>query len=223
MTDNLIIWDFDGVIADTEIIWLKNRMNIINETFNLDWDLETTNKFLGGMSDKTKDEVLKKLGIKTNPEFWEKNRNADKQSMMIGFELTEGIEDIFKMKEINQCIATGGDTQKTINKIKTVNIEKYFPMEKVFTADMVQYGKPEPDIFLLAAKTMGYPPEKSIVIEDSITGLIAAIKAKMTPIAFIGSKLYNKESYVTSIKKLGVTHIFDNMKDIKNFIFNYKL
>ena len=50
----LIIWDFDGVMADTEKLWLENRRQMINEKFGLNWDFDTTNKHLGGMSDKTK-------------------------------------------------------------------------------------------------------------------------------------------------------------------------
>lgn len=48
MQNKLLIWDFDGVIADTEIIWLKNRMELLNERFNLGWNIETTNFHLGG-------------------------------------------------------------------------------------------------------------------------------------------------------------------------------
>ena len=39
----LIIWDFDGVMADTEKLWLENRRQMINEKFGLNWDFDTTN------------------------------------------------------------------------------------------------------------------------------------------------------------------------------------
>ena len=220
MKNKLIIWDFDGVIADTEKIWLQNRMLMLNEQFDLKWDLETTNKFLGGMADKTKKEVLASLGINTNQEFWDLALKNDIKSMLKGFALTEGIEDIFKIKEFEQCIATGGISSKTQQKIEIVGIEKYFPMNKVFTVDMVKFGKPKPDIFLLAAKFMGYKPEKCIVIEDSIAGLTAAISAGLLPIAFIGSDLYDKNQYISHIKDLGVKYIFDNMNEIKEIILS---
>ena len=41
MKKKLLIWDFDGVIADTEKIWLQNRMMMLNDQFGLKWDLET--------------------------------------------------------------------------------------------------------------------------------------------------------------------------------------
>lgn len=223
MKNKLIIWDFDGVIADTEKLWLQIRLEKLNKEFNLNWNMKIINDNIGGLADKNKREVLNKLGIITNDEFWNNTLKTDIIRMSKGIPLTKNIEDIFKLKEYKQCIATGGIYSKTELKIKSVGIEKYFTKENIFTIDMVEKGKPEPDLFLLAAKTMGYKPEDCIVIEDSIAGLTAAIKAKMTPIAFIGSEICNNKSYINKIKKSGIKNIFDNMIDIKNFIIKKAL
>ena len=220
MTKKLIIWDFDGVIADTEKMWLQNRMIQLNEKFALNWDLEKTNRVLGGMSDKTKRLELQKLGIYTDDVFWKEAADIDFKVLSKGFALTPGIEDIFKISKFEQCIATGGIRSKTEQKINIVGIEKYFPMNKVFTADMVKHGKPEPDLFLLAAKTMGFDVKNCVVVEDSIAGLTAALRAKITPIAFIGSDLYDKKTYKSKIKDMGVNFVFDNMNDVKKAILS---
>lgn len=210
----LIIWDFDGVIADTEHLWVKNRQKMLNEKFNLDWDFATANKYLGGMSDKTKRLNLDKLGIKTDDKFWEDALAADYETMRKGFCLTKGIEKIFNDKNFKQCIATGGIRSKTAEKIKTVKIGSLFPDEKIFTADMVEHGKPEPDLFWLAAKIMGEQPENCVVIEDSLPGMTAALRAGMTAVAYIGCEMNNNPEYVEKIKKLGVKYIFDNMDEL---------
>ena len=101
--------------------------------------------------------------------------------------------------------------------MKAVNIEKYFSDKKVFTVDMVTKGKPEPDLFLLAAEKMGYKPENCIVVEDSVAGLKAAIKAGMTPVAFVK---YSKNYFLDDIKKLGVKNIFEDMRDVEKFILD---
>ena len=215
----LIIWDFDGVIADTEKLWVASRMKLLNSYYNLNWDFDTTNKHIGGRSDKDKKQVFDNLGIKTDQSFWDEAMKLDMQKMAQGFALTPDIEDIFKIKDFEQCIATGGTLKKTEMKIKTVGIQNYFPLEKVFTSDLVTKGKPEPDLFLLAAQTMGYNPENCFVIEDSIAGITAAQKAKMNVIAFVK---YNSEDYIKEIEKLGIKHIFYNMKDIKRFLLSSK-
>jgi beta-phosphoglucomutase-like phosphatase (HAD superfamily) len=218
MQDILLIWDFDGVIADTEKLWLQTRMNLLNKTYNTNWDFKTTNKYLGGTSDKTKKEVLDKLGIKTDEKFWTEANKLDMEKVCKGISLTPGIEDIFKLP-IKQCIGTGGVWEKTFAKIELAGIKKYFGPSNVFTADLVSYGKPEPDIFLFAAHAVGYTPDNCVVIEDSIAGLTAAIKAKMIPVAFVGAEMYD-DCHVKKIKEMGIEYIFYNMKELKKFIID---
>ncbi len=214
----LIIWDFDGVIADTEIIWQKIRIKKFNEHFGINWTLKEANHYIGGMSDLTKNEILEKMGYNISPEFWEEVHRADDEVMAKGFERTSGIDDIFENKKIRQCIATGGNLKHTLDKCKITGVDKWFKPDQVFTVDMVVRGKPEPDLFLVAAKKMGCLPEECLVIEDSIAGLTAAQKAGMTPIAFIGSVMNNNPEYVTKLKALGIIYIFNDMREIKKLI-----
>lgn len=215
----LIIWDFDGVIADTEKLWLKNRQILMKEALGIDWDWETVNHYLRGTGDKTKRDVLNSLGIETNDDFWDKSIEMDMETMRTkGFELTDGIEDIFKMKNIKQCIATGGVKSKTMHKIEIAGIRKYFPDNHVFTVDMVEHGKPEPDLFLLAAREMGEKPEDCVVIEDSIAGLTAALKAGCLPIAFLAGDLSGNNNHLIKVKNLGVPYITHNMEEVKKII-----
>lgn len=219
MRKNLIIWDFDGVIADSEKIWIKNRQNVLNEKYNLGWDFETTNKYLGGMSDKSKKEVLTKLGIKTDDSFWSECMKRDieciRNKEMI---LTEGVDDVIKSLD-KYCVATGGVFIKTIEKLKAIDYwGKYFDENNLFTVDMVEKGKPEPDLFLYAAKKMGEEPKNCLVIEDSIVGMKAGIRAGMEVVAFLGSQMYQNDKYLEEVKKLGIKNIFYNMKDVKEFL-----
>ncbi len=221
MKKKLLIWDFDGVVADTEKLWLYNRMVTLNEDFGLNWDEQTVRKNLVGMSDKTKREVLDKMGIVTSDAFWEKNRQMDWDVMLSkGFKPTEGIEDIFKMKNIKQCIATGTLKEKMKIKIEVSGIGEWFSQKNVFTADQVLKGKPEPDLFLYACEKMGEKPEDSIVVEDSVAGLKAAIKAGCLPVAFVKYALEGDQEYFNDIRALGVQNIFDNMEDLKGFVLN---
>lgn len=215
----LIIWDFDGVMADTEKLWLENRRQLINKTFGLNWDFKTTNHFLGGMSDKTKRLCLDKIGLKTDDDFWTDSMKMDLSVMQKGFAPTPGIEDILKCTDIKQCVATGGIFSKSVIKLQTIGFwNKYINEKNLFTADMVEHGKPEPELFLLAAKKMGVDPKNCIVIEDSLAGMIAGIKAGMTVIAFIGCEMNNNPENINNIRALGVNYIFRTMAEIKEFL-----
>ena len=213
----LIIWDFDGVIADTESLLLQSRIEILSKKFKIDWNIDTIMKNIGGLGDKEAGVILKKINSNIGDDFWKDVYIYDIKKIKEGLILTDYIENIFKNTNFDQCIGTGGVYNKTKEKIKYVNIEKYFPDEKIFTIDMVEHGKPEPDIFLLAAKNMGYKPEDCIVIEDSVVGLTAAIKANMTPVAFVK---YSKNYFLDNIKNLGIKNIFEDMRDIEKFLLD---
>lgn len=213
----LIIWDFDGVIADTEKLWLNNRRTLLNKHYGIDWDYETANQYLGGISDKTKKIRMTEMGYQIKDEFWDLALVEDYKTMAQGIDLMPGVKDIFEMP-IKQCIATGGIRSKTRVKLETVGINKLFDETRVFTADMVEHGKPEPQLFLLAAETMGEKPENCVVIEDSIAGMTAGLRAGMTTVAFIGGELNNNQENIANIKKLGINMIFDKMSDFKEFI-----
>ena len=76
--EKLIIWDFDGVVSDTEKLWLKTRQEMLDELYGIKMDFDTVNFYMGGRSDKTKRENLDKAGIITDDYFYEFYKNAAK-------------------------------------------------------------------------------------------------------------------------------------------------
>ena len=216
---NLIIWDFDGVIADTEYLWMENRRKLLKKYFNINWDLKTTNHHLGGMHWMTRLQTLQKMGFDVDKKFEDEATQLDWQVLSKGISLIPGIEKIFAHTEIKQCIATGGTKEKTEAKIKAVHIDDIFPSYKIFLSEMVAQGKPAPDLFLFAAEKMDEKPENCLVIEDSLAGLTAGLAAKMETIAFVGSKMNNNDEYISQVQALGIKHIFKKMNEIYDFIF----
>lgn len=217
----MVIWDFDGVIADSERIYLENRQRYFNSKLNLNWDFNTTVDNICGLSDFSNREVLNSLGYITCDDFWDNLVKIDEEVFKKeGLVPTDGIENIIK-KLPKQCVATGGIKQRTIVKLELVGFwKKYFNEDNLFTIDMVRKGKPFPDIFLYAAEKMGEKPEDCVVVEDSVAGVIAAQRANMDVIAFLGSKIYQNDNYLNAIKSTGVENICFNMKEVKVCLCN---
>ncbi len=213
----LIIWDFDGVIADTEKLWIENRLYFLRRDYGVDWDFNKAYKHIGGISERDKEKNLKELGLDIKNSFWQDSNQRDYDTLT-QVTLTPFIEDIFQLKEFDQCIATGGIMERTARKIRQTKVDKYIDKSCVFTADMVERGKPEPDLFLLAAEKMGYNPQDAIVVEDSTVGVVAAQKAGMKVIAFVK---YNTPEVKKMVEDLHPDFMVDDMREVKKILLDF--
>ena len=217
--DKLIIWDFDGVVADTEKLWLEMELDVFNRHLGLNWDFDTINHYLAGQAFSRQLEVLAGLGIFPTMEAMQEIGVRCYQLIDEGFDRMEGIDEVLKLEGYQHAMGTGGDFKETLAKIKAVGLEKVFTPDNLITIDFVERGKPAPDTFLLAAKVMGFEPKDCFVIEDSIAGLKAAIAAEMEPICFAGSEMYkNNAEHLAQVKALGVKHIFKSMHELKDYL-----
>ena len=66
----LVIWDFDGVIADTESLLLQSRIDILSKNFQINWNMDTIMKKIGGMGDKEAGDILKNINSDIDGNFW---------------------------------------------------------------------------------------------------------------------------------------------------------
>lgn len=216
----LIIWDYDGVLADSEELWIKVWQNLINERFGLSWDFQTANHYCGGLAPKTKIANLAKIGLMIDDDFLNEIKVRERFDIENNMQAMLGVEDILQNSPFKYCLATGGNLDKTEAKLAAMNFKQYFLDTHIFTAQQVEHGKPAPDLFIFAAEKMGFKPQDCLVIEDSLPGLKAALAAKMHPIAFLGGKMNNHPAYHQEVKKLGVKDIFYEMKDLNDYLLN---
>ena len=87
----------------------------------------------------------------------------------------------------------------------------------IFSGDEVARPKPAPDVYLHAARVMGFPPEKCLVIEDSVTGVTAAKDAGMRVLGFLGGG-HIRADHAAMLTQAGVHKLFDNMVDLPQVI-----
>jgi len=217
--EKLIIWDFDGVVADTEKLWLEMELEVFNRYLGLNWNFATINHYLAGQAFSRQLEVLAGLGIYPSEEAMREIGENCYRLIEKGFDRMDGIDDVLALSGYKHAMGTGGDMAETVLKIRAVGLEHIFTPDNVVTIDFVKQGKPAPDTFLLAAKIMGFEAKDCIVIEDSIAGLKAAIAAQMEPICFAGSEMYkNNEEHFKNVEKLGVKHIFKSMHELRDYL-----
>ena len=178
MTVKCIIFDCDGTLVDSEHLTNEVIAEMAAE-LGIDITGEEATKMFGG---KTLDAVIygmKELSQRDIPEDWlprliQKVSNAYKTDLIP----MDGIKEILDTISVPICVASNGEPLHVNGSLKLTGLSKYFG-DNIFTASMVGIPKPAPDLFLYAANKMNFKPEECIVIEDSIPGVTAAVRANI--------------------------------------------
>lgn len=184
-----IIFDFDGVLVDSEIISLSE----LNRSFesigiSLPWDV-LVNDFLGKSNRSHLQFVEECTGQKPAPDFldvWANRVYERFSSDLVVMPGTLALLDWLDEAGIPYCIASGSGMERIGLSLSLTGLEPYFETG-VFDADCVMRGKPEPDIFLHAMDKMRVRPEHCLVVEDGLAGTIGARRAGIPDVfGFVG-------------------------------------
>jgi HAD superfamily hydrolase (TIGR01509 family) len=96
-----------------------------------------------------------------------------------------GVRDAVLALPYRRCVASSSSPDRLRLSLEVTGLAPLF--EHVFSAVQVAHGKPAPDLYLLAAKTLGAPPDRCIVIEDAVRGVAAGHAAGMRVVGFTGA------------------------------------
>lgn len=220
----LIIWDFDGVIADSEKLWVSVWLETLKKEKNISLTEEEKLNLLIGIADKLRKERLETYfpNLILDDNFMKKIDEGEVYKGMHFMQPIEGVENVMQDNRFAHCIATGATKEQHAWKMTQFKwIEKYMSPNDYFTVDMVRQGKPAPDIFLLAATTKGFRPEDCIVIGDSLNDFKAANAAGMKSIAFIGAEGNDTPEYRQKCIDTGVIAVCVTMKEVKQAINDF--
>ncbi|MBQ4472230.1 MAG: HAD family phosphatase [Alphaproteobacteria bacterium] len=213
----LIIWDFDGVMADSEKLWVGVWRDTLKKEKNIVLTRDQEIELLAGMADRTKKHHIQKAfpNETFDAEFMRKIEEGETYAGNHFLRPIMGVEKILQDKHFDHCIATGSTKAHLVWKMDLLKwTNKYMNSNDYFTVDMVEHGKPAPDIFLLAAKTKGHDPKDCVVIEDSIHGMNAAKAAGIKCIAFIGAEGNDTPEYRRKCSETGVIAVCATMEKV---------
>ena len=213
----LIIFDCDGVLVDSERIANEVFARILNEECGFSLSLDDMFQIFVGHSSSQCMSIIKKMLGKEPPSHLEQ-RYKEEINLALESSVTAvtGIEKAIVELSIPFCVASSGSYEKMQTTLGKTNLLHYFEA-KLFSTSDVEHGKPSPDIYLHAASNMGVlDPSKCLVIEDSPLGVRGGVSAGM--VVFGYTELMDKNRLI----KAGADHTFNNMdnlsSDIKNFV-----
>ena len=203
-----VLFDMDGVLVDSEPLW-KIAME---EVFN-------------GLGSKlTKTDFQKTVGMRIDQviAFWKNIEGWKDQIQDIEFQIIDRMIQL--INENGQPLPGVEDTVVHLNKIKTVGLASSSPKKLidsvllktqlhsyfhgVFSAETEPFGKPHPAVYLTAASTLGVQPNRCLVIEDSLNGIISAKAANMTVICI------PEKTHIKNPKLILADFHFDSMREL---------
>ena len=213
MRKKLIIFDMDGTLIDTEKYYQEFWPKALAE-FGYEITKEQTLS-------------IRSLGRPFAPQRFRGWYGEDFDYMKVreyrkglveemiresGIPLKSGAKEILTWLRENgilTCIATANDYERTERYLKKIGLFEYF--DKIICANMVEKGKPAPDIYAYACEQLGLSPDRTFAVEDSPNGVMSAYRAGCNVIMIpdltqpdeeLQKVLYKKIDSLINIKEL---------------------
>jgi HAD superfamily hydrolase (TIGR01509 family) len=210
----LIIFDCDGVLVDSESISCGVLARMLSEEGLPTTLAEARRDFQGLLLADVAAEAQTKLG-RPLPADWlaafERERaRVFRRDLQAVQGAAAAIQQI-KAAGLAVCVASQGKLQKTQLSLDLTGLRHLFPARTLFSAYQVPRGKPYPDLFLHAAHAMGAQPPDCIVVEDTPSGVVAAVGANMRTFG------YAADSDETALRRAGA-EIFHSLDELPGLI-----
>ncbi|CAM4076292.1 beta-phosphoglucomutase [Flavobacterium sinopsychrotolerans] len=215
MNTKAFIFDLDGVIVDTAKYHYLAWQKIANE-LNIEFTHEH-NELLKGVSRVRSLDIILELGKVTasqeDKDRWLVQKNEEYLSYLVDMnesEILPGVFTILKfLKENNQPIALGSASKNARPILEKTGLLSYF--DAIVDGNDVTNAKPDPEVFLMAAKLLNIIPENSIVFEDSVAGVQAANIGNMTSIGIGEATTLHEAKYIFNDFTAIDTHFIEEL------------
>ena len=218
----LIIFDFDGVIADSETLACAVLAEIISELGCAITTDDAIRLFTGLRAQECYATIEKIIGRPLPQDFVSILRKRRSASFERELTAVEGVREYIRaFASTPQCIASQSSLEYLAASLQIIGLVESF-QDAVFSAAGMERGKPHPDIYLHAAEKMGVDPARAIVIEDSVLGVQAGVAAGATVIGLLAGShiLRGHEQRLCDAGAHHIARTFAEATDVTRSLFS---
>jgi HAD superfamily hydrolase (TIGR01509 family) len=178
-----VIFDMDGLMTDTERLYIDLWCRILREQ-GMEEHREVVTRCIGMDHGKMRAYIAETLGADFDylSVLGEVGRRSEQYCQENGIPVKPGLYELLDYLDANRipyAVATSSRGQGARSKLERIGVLSR--LRGLVTGDMVEKGKPDPEIFVRAAQALKLPPKNCLVLEDSPHGILAAYKAGCLP------------------------------------------
>ena len=212
-----IIFDFDGVLVDSEILVAKAFAKYMQK-FGIEVDEKEFASFAGKKTVQVIDILSKKYSIEDQQKFF--TDIMDIAANIYKKELTtvEGAYDFVSNLKLNIFIGSNSMKERIIDGLQRVRLDKYFQPKQVYSFDLVDKPKPDPDIYLKAIQDNNLLKNQTIIIEDSAVGVMAGAAAGVKVIGLTAGGHWHEKRDEKELLEAGAFIVANDYKKILKII-----
>ena len=209
---DLVIFDCDGVLVDSEVISCRAHAEVLTRHGYPISVEQVFDRFLGRSSRQAHLEVEAELGRRLPDDFHSQLQDELFQSFAATLAAIPHIDRALAAITQPVCVASSGSQERMRVSLGRAGLYDRFAPD-IFSASQVEHGKPAPDLFLFAAEQMHVPPARCVVVEDSVPGITGALAAGMHVLGFHGGS-HCHPGYGDTLRAAGAAVTFDDMRQL---------
>lgn len=211
---DLIIFDCDGVLVDSEVIAAQVESHLLTEAGYPISTEEMGERFSGMTWKNILLEIEREASIPLSASLLERSEKLLDARLERDVKIIEGVKVALSRLTMPRCICSNSSSARLDMMLTKVGLKPYFDghiySAKDLGADRV---KPKPDIFLHGAKQFNVSPDRVVVIEDSVHGITGARAAGMRVIGFTGAS-HTYPSHADRLTDAGAETVISRMQDL---------
>ena len=212
-----IIFDFDGVLVDSEILVAKAFSKYMQEL-----GIKTNEKEFANLAGKKTVEVIdilsEKYSLKDKQKFFDDIMNIASNIYKKELKTVVGVEEFLKKSKHNLYIGSNSMKNRILDGLKRVGLEKYFNPNHIYSFDLVDNPKPHPDIYLKAVNDNDLIIDETIIIEDSVVGVQAGKNANIKVIGLTAGGHWHTDRDEKELINAGAIATANNFNKIEEII-----
>ena len=215
-----IIFDFDGVLVDSEILVAKAFAKYM-QNYGIDIDDKEFGNYAGKKTVQVIALLSEKYSIKNQQKFFDDIMDIASNIYKNELTVVNGAIKFLDEISLNLYIGSNSTKERIVEGLNRVKLNKFFKPKQVYSFDLVKNPKPHPDVYLKAIEDNKLNKDETIIIEDSVVGVKAGYSANVKVIGLTAGGHWHENRDEKDLLEAGAIAVTNNYKKIKDIIESY--